>query len=85
MQLTAQGGNMVVDFYPEAIIAEEGVNRFVKVVTFMPNSDKPVKSFSTITKLTFKHEIAERLASGYDVTDFHTERFEGYNGFQSAC
>ena len=77
---------MVVDFYPEGFIADEGVKRFIKCVTFMPNSENPVKSYSTITKLTFRNEVNERLASGYNVTAYHTEKFDGYyNGFTCAC
>lgn len=74
MQLTAKGGNMVVDFYPET----SDPKRFIKVVTFMPNTDKPVKSYSSITKLDFKNEVNNRLAKGYEVTELHTEVYDNY-------
>jgi hypothetical protein len=74
MQLTHPADTITVDFYPQAIIAGEGVKRFVKCVTFQTGQ----KSYSTITKLTFADEVRSRLALGYEVTDFHTEKYDNY-------
>ena len=74
MQLTAKGGNMVVDFYPETTDPK----RFIKVVTFMADTDKPVRSYSSVTKLDFNDEVNSRLAKGYEVTDLHTEVYDNY-------
>ncbi len=82
MQLTANGGHMVVDFYPETT----NPKRFIKCVTFMPNSDKPVKSYSSVTKLDLNYEVNSRLALGYEVTDLHTEVYDNYSTYRPmAC
>ena len=92
MQLT--NSVCIVDFFPEAYIAEacdvKGVKtvvkRFVKRVTFPCDYGRDHVSFSTITALTFANEVSERLASGADVTGFHTEKCpDSYNGFACAC
>lgn len=69
----------VVDFFPEAFIAEacevKGmkvvIKRFQKRVTFNANGQK---SYSTVTALTARNEWAERIASGATVTDYHTDK-----------
>jgi len=63
-----------VDFFPEAFIAEESgtvVKRFQKRVTFNSNG---LKSYSTVTMLTAKHEWAERIANGAEVTGYNVEQ-----------
>ena len=63
-----------VDFFPEAFIAEEDgviVKRFQKRVTFNANG---LKSYSTITALTARHEWSERIANGAEVTDLNLEQ-----------
>lgn len=77
MQLTSKDGNMVVDFYPQAFIANDNggceVKRFVKCVTFMNDQ----KSYSVISKSTMNTEVADRISYGYSVTDIHTEKYSG--------
>ena len=77
MQLT--NNTVIVDFFPEAFIAESDeikgmkvtVRRFVKCVTFRANGQQ---SYSTVTALTARNEWAERLAGGAQVTDYHTDK-----------
>ena len=69
MQLTTNV--TIVDFFPEAYIADEGVKRFQKRVTWRKNG---LKSYSTVTMLTAKHEWASRIAKGAEVTGFNTEK-----------
>ena len=57
-----------VDFFPEAFIADEGVKRFQKRVTFNSNG---LKSYSTVTALTARHEWSERIANGAEVTGYN--------------
>ena len=67
MQLTAKGGNMVVDFYPVKFATGEIHNRLMlKVVTFMGKT----QSKSYINKKDFKREVWSRVEGyGYQVTD----------------
>ena len=75
MQLTNSA--TIVDFFPEAFIAEghptKGmivtIKRFVKRVTWRKNG---LKSYSTVTMTDAKHEWASRIANGAEVTDFNT-------------
>lgn len=63
-----------VDFFPEAFIAEADgviVKRFQKRVTFNKNG---LKSYSTVTALTARHEWSERIANGAEVTDFNLDQ-----------
>lgn len=77
MQLTNSA--VIVDFFPEALIAEacekKGmktvVKRFQKRVTFR---DSKQKSYSTIGMIDFKHEVASRIAKGAEVTDFNLDQ-----------
>ena len=67
MQLTAQGGNMVVDFYPVKFATGEIHSRLMlKVVTFMGKT----QSKSYINKKDFNREVESRVEGyGYQVTD----------------
>ena len=69
MQLKAQGGNMVVDFYPVKFATGEIHNRLMlKVVTFMGGT----QSKSYINKKDAKTEIQSRVYNyNYEVTEFH--------------
>ena len=77
MQLTNSA--VIVDFFPEALIAEacekKGmktvVKRFQKRVTFR---DSKQKSYSTIGMIDFKYEVASRIAKGAEVTDFNLDQ-----------
>ena len=83
MQLT--NSTTIVDFYPEAFIAEEGgvvVKRFQKRVTFRANGQK---SYSTVSMLTARNEWAERIANGAEVTDYNTEKMDHSEYVPMAC
>ena len=77
MQLT--NNVTIVDFFPEAFIAEADdikgmktvVKRFQKRVTWKANG---LKSYSTVTALTARHEWNERIGNGSFVTDYHLEQ-----------
>ena len=77
MQLTNSA--TIVDFFPEAFIAESCekkgvktvVKRFIKRVTFRANG---MKSYSTVTMLDAKYEWASRIAKGAEVTNYNTEK-----------
>jgi len=81
MQLTNSA--TIVDFYPEAFIAEacedKGVKttirRFVKCVTFRATGQK---SYSVVGMIDAKNEWAERIAKGAEVTGFRIEKFDNY-------
>jgi hypothetical protein len=59
-----------VDFFPEAFIADEGVKRFQKRVTFSNGT----KSYSTVTMLTARNEWETRLANGAKVTGYNMDQ-----------
>jgi len=77
MQLTSTA--VIVDYFPEAFIAEacevKGmkvvIKRFNKRVTFRANG---MKSYSVISATNFKHEVANRIAQGAEVTDYNTDK-----------
>lgn len=77
MQLTSTA--VIVDYFPEAFVAEacdiKGmkvvIKRFNKRVTFRANG---AKSYSTIVATDAKNEWASRIAKGAEVTDFNTEK-----------
>jgi len=69
MQLTAQGGNMVVDFYPVKF-ADGTINsrQVLKIVTFMGGT----QSKSMINKRDMEREVDSRVNGyGYEVTGFN--------------
>tara|TARA_B100001057_G_scaffold477688_1_gene547220 strand:+ start:28004 stop:28270 length:267 start_codon:yes stop_codon:yes gene_type:complete len=88
MQITNSA--TIVDFFPEAFIAEADkekgmvvtVKRFIKRVTFRANGQK---SYSTITFTTFKNEVAERIAKGAEVTNFNTDKMDRSEYMPMAC
>jgi len=71
MQLTAQHGNMVVDFYPVKYADGSISERLMyKTVTFA--NDMQSKSY--INTESFKKEVDNRVYGyNYEVTDMHTE------------
>ena len=77
MQLTNSA--TIVDFYPEAFIAEacdeKGmkvvIKRFIKRVYFRANG---MKSYSTVGMIDAKNEWASRIANGAEVTDYNTDK-----------
>jgi len=80
----------VVDFFPEAFIAESDeikgmkvvVKRFIKRVTFNVNGQK---SYSTVTALTARNEWSERIASGATVTDYNLDKMPRSEYAPMAC
>ena len=77
MQITNSA--TIVDFFPEAFIAEADdnkgmivtVKRFIKRVTFRANG---MKSYSVVGMIDAKNEWAERIAKGAEVTGFNTDK-----------
>ena len=79
MQVTNSA--VIVDYFPEAFIAEADeikgmkvvVKRFVKRVTFRITGQK---SYSTILGIEAKYDWQSRIAKGAEVTDFNTEKMD---------
>ena len=69
----------IVDYFPEAFVAEacdiKGVKvvikRFIKRVTFRATGQK---SYSTVVAIEAKYDWQARIAKGAEVTDFNTEK-----------
>ena len=88
MQLTTNV--TIVDFFPEAFIAEADpitgmkvtVKRFNKRVTFRSNG---LKSYSTVTMLTAKNEWESRIANGAEVTGYNTDKMPASEYMPMAC
>lgn len=80
MQVTTNA--TIVDFFPEAFIADEGVKRFQKRVTFIDNG---VKSYSTVTMLTARNEWESRIANGAEVTDLNLDKMPRSEYAPMAC
>ena len=77
MQLTNSA--TIVDFFPEAFIAEScekkgmkvTIKRFVKRVTFRATRQK---SYSVVGMIDAKNEWASRIAKGATVTGYNTDK-----------
>lgn len=77
MQLT--NSVTIVDFFPEAFIAEADdtkgmkvvIKRFIKRVTWKKNG---LKSYSVVGMIDAKHEWASRIANGSEVTNFNVNK-----------
>ena len=69
----------IVDYFPEAFIAEGDdikgmkvvVKRFIKRVYFRATKQK---SYSVVVATDAKNEWASRIANGAEVTDYNTEK-----------
>ena len=69
----------IVDFFPEAFIAEaceeKGmkvmIKRFVRRVTFRATGQK---SYSTIVAIEAKYDWQSRIAKGAEVTGYNTDK-----------
>jgi len=83
MQLTAQGGNMVVDFYPVKYANGDISERIMlKIVTFMGSG----QSKRYITKKDFNREVDSRINGyNYEVTDMHTDAQLFNSGLACCC
>jgi len=80
MQLTTNV--CTVDFFPEAFIADEGVKRFQKRVTWNANG---LKSYSTVTMFTARNEWLSRIANGAEVTGYNVEQMPRSEYAPMAC
>ena len=69
----------IVDYFPEAFIAEADelkgmkvvVKRFIRRVTWRKNG---MKSYSTVLGIEAKYDWHSRIANGAEVTDFNTDK-----------
>ena len=88
MQITNSA--TIVDFFPEAFIAEADdnkgmivtVKRFIKRVTFRANG---MKSYSTVVATDAKNEWASRIAKGAEVTDFNLDKMPSSEYMPMMC
>ena len=70
---------VIVDYFPEAFIAEGDdikgmkvvIKRFIKRVYFRANG---MKSYSVVVATDAKNEWQERIAKGATVTNFNTDK-----------
>ena len=80
----------IVDYYPEAFIAEADdikgmkttVKRFIKRVYFRANG---MKSYSVIVATDAKNEWQERIAKGAIVTNFNTDKMDRSEYMPMSC
>ena len=88
MQVT--NSNVVVDYFPEAFIAEADeikgmkvtIRRFIRRVTFRANG---MKSYSTILGIEAKYDWHARIANGAEVTDFNLDKMPREEYTPMAC
>nr|BAR40014.1 hypothetical protein [uncultured Mediterranean phage uvMED] len=88
MQVTSSA--TVVDYFPEAFIAEADeikgmkvvVKRFIKRVTFRVNNQK---SYSTVVASDARYDWQSRIANGAEVTDFNVEKMPSSEYMPMAC
>ena len=80
----------IVDYFPEAFIAEADdirgmkvtIKRFIKRVYFRANG---MKSYSTVVATDAKNEWQERIAKGAMVTDFNTDKMDRSEYMPMSC
>ena len=88
MQLTNSA--TIVDFFPEAFIAEADevkgmivtIKRFNKRVYFRATGQK---SYSVVSMIDAKHEWASRIAKGAEVTGYNVEKMPRSEYAPMAC
>ena len=88
MQLTNSA--TIVDFFPEAFIAEacekKGVKtvvkRFTKRVTFRANG---MKSYSVVVASDARYDWRSRINNGATVTDFNTDKMPQSEYMPMSC
>jgi len=88
MQVTNSA--VIVDYFPEAFIAESCekkgmkvvIKRFIKRVTFRANG---MKSYSTVLGIEAKYDWQARIAKGAEVTDFNTDKMPQSEYMPLAC
>ena len=80
----------IVDYYPEAFIAESDdikgmkttVKRFIKRVYFRANG---MKSYSVVVATDAKNEWQSRINNGATVTDFNTDKMPSSEYMPMSC
>jgi hypothetical protein len=80
----------IVDYFPEAFVAEADdikgmkvvVKRFNKRVTFRANG---MKSYSTVIAIEAKHDWQARIMKGAEVTDFNLDKMPSSEYMSLAC
>jgi hypothetical protein len=80
----------IVDFFPEAFIAEADpikgmkvvIKRFNKRVTFINNG---AKSYSTVTEIDARNDWESRIANGAEVTNFNLDKMPRSEYAPMAC
>ncbi len=80
----------IVDYFPEAFIAEADdvkgmkvtVRRFNKRVIFRVNG---MKSYSTVTETDARNDWEARIANGAEVTDFNLDKMPRSEYMPMAC
>ena len=81
---------VVVDYYPEAFIAEADdikgmkvtIRRFIKRVFFLSNG---TRSYSVVTASDARNDWETRISRGATVTDFNTEKMNRYEYMPLLC
>ena len=76
----------VVDYYPEAFVAEVDntvkVKRFIKRVYFRSNG---TRSYSVVNATDARYDWQSRINNGATVTDFNTEKMNRYEYMPLMC
>ena len=88
MQITNSA--TIVDFFPEAFIAEADetkgmkvvIKRFIKRVTFRANG---MKSYSIVTEIDARNDWESRIAKGAEVTDFNLDKMPQSEYMPMSC
>ena len=88
MQLT--NNVTIVDYFPEAFIAEADelkgmkvvVKRFIRRVTWRANG---LKSYSIVLGIEAKYDWHSRIANGAEVTDFNLDKMPREEYLPMAC
>ena len=80
----------IVDFFPEAFVAEADdtkgmkvtIKRFIKRVTFRANG---MKSYSVVVATDAKNEWQSRINKGATVTNFNTDKMDRSEYMPMSC
>ena len=88
MQITNSA--VIVDYFPEAFIAEDDdikgmkvvIKRFIKRVYFRANR---MKSYSVVVATDAKNEWQSRIAKGATVTNFNTDKMPRSEYMPMSC
>jgi len=80
----------IVDYFPEAFIAEADelkgmkvvVKRFIRRVTWRANG---LKSYSTVLGIEAKYDWHSRISNGAEVTDFNLDKMPREEYLPMSC